>query len=394
MLDVVNAWRRSEARGEPAVLATVVRVLGSGYRRPGARLLVTANGHTVGTISGGCLESDIARRGWWLTASGRPTIVTYDASMVDDGDGDPGSGCGGIISVLLERLTPHGERHPLDVVEAVHQTRQPGVVVTALEDYPAVNALGTHCLVFPDGEVACPVRCGDVTPLRPVAEQAIASGLPAGVYTTTGNGVAILVEVVAPPPALVVFGTGADAHALVRFAKELGWDVTVTGSHPARARRERFPHADRVVLTSPEDPLTGVPLDPETAVAVMTHSLALDRTILRALRQVPLRYLGLLGPRHRTDRMLEDLFDGDVMGLARMRARLHSPIGLDIGADGPSEIALAIVAEVRAVLGGRAGGFLHERAAPLHGAHPFRLAPSPDHRVTALPHRAAMGGRS
>ena len=393
MLDVVDAWRRSEERGEPAVLATVVGVQGSGYRRPGARLLLTANGQTVGTISGGCIESDIARRGWWLTASGRPIIVSYDAGEVDEGDEDPGSGCGGVISVLLEQLTPQGEPHPLHVIEAVHRARRPGVVVTALDDHPAVGPLGAHCLVFPDGVVSPSVPCRDVTALRTVAEHAIASGPREGVCTTTVAGVPVLVEVVPPPPSLVVFGTGADAQALVVFAKALGWDVTVTGSHAVRARPERFPQADRVVLTSPDDPLAGVPLDARTAAAVMTHSLALDRAILHALRRVLLRYLGLLGPRHRADRVLAELFDGDTAGLARLRARIHSPIGLDIGAEGPSEIALAIVAEIRAVLASRAGGHLRQRSAPLHGAQPVLLAPSPGGHVTALARRSATGGR-
>jgi len=375
MHDVVEAWRRSEERGEPAVLATVVRVQGSGYRRPGARLLLMANGQTVGTISGGCIESDIARRGWWLTASGLPIIVSYDASMVDDGGDDPGSGCGGVISVLLEQLTPQGDPHPLHVIEAVHRARRPGVVVTALDDHPAVGPLGAHCLVFPDGVVSSSARCRDATALRTVAEHAIASGLREGVCTTTAAGVPAFVEVVPPPPSLVVFGTGADAQSLVVFAKALGWDVTVTGSHAVRARPERFPQADRVVLTSPDDPVAGVPLDAQIAAVVMTHSLTLDRAVLHALRGVPLRYLGLLGPRHRGDRMLAELFDGDVTGLARMRARLHSPIGLDIGAEGPGEIALAIVAEIRAVLANRAAGHLRERSAPLHGAQPMLLPP-------------------
>jgi xanthine/CO dehydrogenase XdhC/CoxF family maturation factor len=390
MRDVVDAWRRSEARGEPAVLATVVRVQGSGYRRSGARLLLAANGQSVGTISGGCIESDIARRGWWLTASGS-TIVSYDASMVDDGGDDPGSGCGGVISVLLERLTPHGDPHPLHVIEAVHRARRSGVVVTALDDHPAVGPVGAHCLVFPDGVVWSSAR-GDVTALRTIAEHAIASGVRDGVCTTTVAGVPALVEIVPPPPSLVVFGTGADAQALVMFAKALGWDVTVTGSHAVRARPERFPQADRVVLTSPDDPLAGVPLDAQSAAGVMTHSLTLDRAVLHALRRVPLRYLGLLGPRHRADRVLTELFDGDPAGLLHMRARLHSPIGLDIGAEGPGEIALAMVAEIRAVLASRAGGHLRERSAPLHGAQTLLLPPSLGSHVTAL-RRSVMGGR-
>ncbi|HEV7732057.1 MAG TPA: XdhC family protein [Candidatus Binatia bacterium] len=377
MRDVLAAWRAAEARDEPAVLATVVHVEGSGYRRPGARLLVSARGETVGAISGGCLETDLARRAWWMTASG-PAVVSYDAGTI--GEVDPRSGCGGVITVLVERLTPHAEPNPLDVIEAVQRTRRPGLVVTALDER---SGAGAHHLVFPDD-----TRCGDVPQLRAAADHAIAAGLREGAHAMIVDGQATLVEVVGPPPALVVFGTGNDGHALVTFAATLGWDVTVTGSHALRARAERFPHANRVVLTSPDAPLSGVPLDAETSVAVMTHSLALDAVILHELRGVPLRYLGLLGPRHRTDGLLASLFAGDAPGLARMRARLHAPIGLDLGADGPNEIALAIVAEIRAVLAGRAGGRLRDRSAALHPA-PLRQVAS----VLDARQRTAVGGR-
>lgn len=351
MRDVVAAWRACAARGQQAVLATVVRVDGSGYRRPGARVLVAPDGGTTGAISGGCIESDLARRAWWRTRDERPTLVCYDATDADDDTLDAGSGCGGVVTVLLERLTP-GTPNPLDVVAGVHDTRRPGFVLTSLDD-PNVR-----CLVFPDG-----TRHASGTTLDAAADRLLASAVRA-TSTIVVDGAEVLVEVVAPPPALVVFGGGADARATVAFAAPLGWDVTATGSHAGRMRSALFPGADRVVLTPPNEPLAGVPLGPDVAVAVMTHSIALDRRILRGLAETPLAYLGVLGPRRRTDGILAELPDA---GAKRLRSRLHAPIGLDIGADGPAEIALAIVAEVRASLADRDGGRLCDRPGPLHG---------------------------
>ncbi|HEV7734769.1 MAG TPA: XdhC family protein [Candidatus Binatia bacterium] len=361
-----------------ALLATVTAVRGSAYRRPGSRLLLTAAGDVVGTVSGGCLETDIARRGFWLTASGVPTMVSYDAGDEDD----VGSGCGGTIDILLERLVPGGERHPLDLLAAVRETRRAGVVVTSLS-----GRIGAHCLRFPNGDVSCSTGAKDDVSLRRAAEHAVVSGPPEGTFTTIIDDLTLLVEVIMPPSALVVFGVGEDARILARFAKALDWDVTVTGSHAARTRRDRFRDADRVILTPADDPLRGVRLDARTAVVVMSHSLSLDREILGALRDRPLAYLGLLGPRTRTDRLLDDVAGGDATARARLRGRLYSPIGLDIGAEGPSEIALAIVAEVRAVLARRTGGHLRGRKAPLHqedGSEPL---------IEVARHLSARGGR-
>ena len=195
-------------------------------------------------------------------------------------------------------------------------------------------------------------------------------------------------------PSLVVFGVEDDVRVVVTFAKTLGWDVTVAGSDPGRALPHRFPDADRVVLTSPDDPLAGVPLHADSAAVLMTHSLALDRAVLRALRSRPLPYLGILGPRQRADRLLAEVFDDDIAGLARMRARIHSPIGLDIGADGPAETALAIVAEIRAALASRPGGYLKRRVRPLQIAQPSLPAAAPRNGLTSLFRRAATGGRA
>lgn len=247
ILDALAAERQA---GRAAVLATVVGVAGSGYRRPGVRMLVTAAGR-AGSVSGGCLEDDVCRRAWWLTRAG-PVVVSYDTA--DDGGGPYRLGCGGTV----------------------------------------------------------------------------------------------------------------------RIAKQLGWHVTVADRRPAGTLRGRFPDADAVVSGDP----AALPDPGADAAVVMTHSFPDDLAWLRLALSSAARYVGVLGARHRADRL--------VQGLGGPDGRLFGPVGLDVGADTPAEIALAVVAEARAVLAGRGGGHLRDRRRPVHDPHPVPPGGPHPTRVTAV----------
>lgn len=318
-IDLVRAWRALPP-GAEAVLATVVATRGSVYRRPGARMLLTREGWVAGSISGGCLESDLVQTAFDRTADG-PVVVTYDASAPDDVLLGFGLGCSGAVDVLMQRLPADGG--PLGVLERVIRERVPA----RLETY----AGGTFVADLGSG----------------IADRGPPDPRPAT------RDRAILVESLLPPPALVVFGAGHDAVPLARLANGLGWHVSVIDGRAAYAREDRFPDAQ--VLVSP--PARPVPIERGAAVVLMTHSFERDAAVLRWLpRDLP--YVGVLGPVHRTRRLLDELgIDG---------SHLHAPVGLDLGAEGPDEIALAIVAEILAVRRGRDGASLKGRTTPLH----------------------------
>ncbi len=326
LAEIVAAWERVRAEGGEALLATVVGVSGSTYRRPGARMLLSRDGRLAGSVSGGCLEGDILQKAWWRTELGA-AIVTYDST---DADEDVvwgfGLGCNGVVQVLLERVSPE-RPGSLNVLTAVLRERVPRTILTITASSDPAVPLGTA---------------------------------PPG--WTPGEGVTVFQETVQPPAPLVIFGAGQDALPLVRLAKEIGWHITVVDTRGTLARPERFPLADCVCLGWPEN----MAIDERTAAVVMTHNYPDDRRVLRALLLSPAGYVGQLGPRVRTERLLAEIADDGLVVTEEMRRRLHAPVGLDLGADNPEEIALSIAAEIQAAQAGRPGGFLRERRAPLH----------------------------
>ncbi len=311
-----------------ATLATLVSVEGSSYRRPGARLLVFPDGARVGSISGGCLEEDVLARALRVAATGRSETVVYDTTSENDLVWGVGLGCHGIVRVLVEPLAP---RPPWALLLAENfAARQPTRIAV------------TH-------------RSANPNDLR--------TTVAAANTTSTAD---VFVESIAPPTALYVFGAGDDAQPLVRLAKELGWLVTVADPRPSFATGARFPAADRVIVGPAAELPSRAPLDPESLAVVMTHHYVHDVPLLRALLRQPLAYLGLLGPKQRAERILADLSADGLAIAPEPRARLHAPVGLDLGADGPEQVALAIVAEIQAVLAGRNARPLRERTRPIH----------------------------
>lgn len=315
-----------EPRGG-AVLATLVAVEGSSYRRPGARLLLTAAGERLGSISGGCLEEDVLIRARAVAATGKPELVVYDTTTENELIWGVGLGCHGVVHVLLERL-------PAQPAWAAALT---------------VNAFARRptklCVVWRDAD---PAKLGT----------RLASGTPAdrGIFQ----------QEVFPPDALLVFGAGDDARPLVRLARELGWWITVADPRPAFATTERFPGVDRVICAPADKLVREVKPERGALAVVMTHHYVHDVPILRDLLPLPLAYIGLLGPKKRADRILNDLKTGGLALTREQSERLHAPVGLDLGAETPEEVALAILAEMQATLTTRDARPLRDRKGPIH----------------------------
>lgn len=323
--------RLTAAPGESAgVLVTLVTVAGSSYRRPGARLLLTPEGERIGSISGGCLEEDVLAHARRVAVSGLAELVAYDTTSENDLVWGVGLGCHGVVQLLVEKLPPAPAwAAALAANRAAHRPTCLAVVWRSSD--PA--HLGT-------------TLAHSLPPLPPEA--------------------AVFYDEVLPPVHLAIFGAGNDAQPLARFADELGWRVTVADPRPEFTTEARFPTA-AVRVVAPADELVARAALPSDALAVvMTHRYVHDVPVLRELLARPPAYIGLLGPRQRAERILADL-DHERPVTPEARACLHAPVGLDLGGSTPEEVALSIIAEMRAVLGARDARPLRDRRAPIHG---------------------------
>lgn len=369
MTDTLPLLRTLLALKDPAVLATVVAVEGSAYRRPGAQALFTAEGLRQGALSGGCLETDLAARVAQVLSEGTPRRVRYDLASGMDAVWGLGSGCEGTVDLLLEAVRPEGRAPWIPFTEQLlGKRREVGLVtVTAVEGSVAC-ALGDrftyddHLHGLQPGDRELNVRFGRCVEAARAAGRSQTPRLD-----LPGGTVDLLVEPLQPLPALWIFGAGEGARALSRLAHLLGWEVGVFDHRPALATRERFPEAARLGSGAPADLLRALPKDGRCAGLVMSHVFERDKVALAAFLDLGLPYVGLLGHRKRGERLLEALEADGRRFAPEDRARLHHPAGLDLGGETPEAIALAILAEVQAVLSKRTGGFLRDRSGPIHG---------------------------
>jgi xanthine/CO dehydrogenase XdhC/CoxF family maturation factor len=377
---LIEAFDEACARGERCALATVVSVEGSSYRRPGARMLVCEGGASTGMISAGCLESDIIEHAKRVIRAGAVKLVEYDtASTSDEMVWGLGLGCNGIVRVLVEPLAPGSsyvealrrsceaqtDAAPLTVATVYHHT-PPEPVAARIET-------GARLVIGGNGSVGSEKLSDEAAALLESEVRALLLGGDASVahiFDVDGGAVKVFVETLLPPVPLVVFGAGHDALPVVELARGLGWQTEVVDPQARPATRSRFAMADRVTLARPEEVAARVSITPRTLTLLMSHNYSHDLALLRFLLASPARYIGVMGPRKRTERMLSDLAAGEdsFRPAEADLARLHSPAGLDIGANSPAEIAVSIVAEMRAVLEGRSGGMLRERRGSIHGS--------------------------
>lgn len=364
---ILGAYQRLCARGETGVLASVLHVEGSTYRRPGARALIDASGAAVGLVSGGCLEGDLALRAVEVRESGRPKTLRYDSR--DDADllFGLGLGCRGVVDVALEVVDAE-HPGPLAFLEGCFRERRAGVLVTE----PGADAMRRWTLTRQEGvEVfgALPQQAGEPPPAVRELARSVLRGRRARTAPEMPGAGARYAEYVPPRLRLLVIGAGPDAPPLVALAAELGWQVLVWDARDSFADPARLPGADGVRCREPSEGDPEGVVDAETAVVVMNHHFERDRAALRWLLASPARYIAALGPRERTHEMLAELgVEPETPGRDTPPglAVLHAPAGLDIGAETAQEIALSITAEIQSVLAGHPGGPLALRKGPIH----------------------------
>lgn len=381
--EIVDAFERLGRHGSAAVLATVVGAAGSTYRRAGARMLVTEDGQITGSISGGCLERDVIRRARQVMHSGEPVVAVYDSTSDDDEEENFALGCNGVVEVLIEKLPSDGG--PLSFLARCLRTRRTAVMAT-VRPWGGVAAVGRVSVSADEPPVVVGFDDADlINAIVKDANHALRAGESrTAIYETVAGPAAAFLEVLHPPVHVVVFGGGHDAIPLVGFAKTLGWHVSVVDRRPGYATRARFPTADELIVADPELAPARVPIGATTLAVVMSHNLFEDLKALKLLLRSPARYIGLLGPTRRRERLFAELGMSDVVMSEHQRVRLYGPVGLDIGADTPEEVALAIVAEMKAVVSGRDGGLSRERRGPLHersGAVPASREGRPQEEV-------------
>jgi xanthine dehydrogenase accessory factor len=362
--DVLEAIESLSAKGERMALATIVAVRGSTYRRPGARLLVPEEGAPVGNISGGCLEGDVADVARIVMEEGRARLAGWDLTADDDEVWGLGLGCNGAIEVFVEPADRAAE--VAGALRMALEEERPISVVTALESGLAGVEPGARIVVKPDGVSEGTLGDPLVDDAAIESAQELLAAQRSEVRVLPGT-VRAFVEVLEPPLRLLVCGAGHDAIPLVRAASILGWNAVVVDDRPGFLTSERYPEASGFVhVERPEDAAKATAVDERTFVIVMTHNFLRDKEYVRSFLTSPAAYIGMLGPAARSQRLLMELAEEGVDVGEADRARLYGPAGLDLGSEGPEEIAGSILAEIVAVRRGRHGGFLKERPGPIH----------------------------
>lgn len=338
VLESAEEWSGRE--GDFA-LATVVGVRGSTYRGLAARQLVGADGTGVGTVSGGCLDADLHEVAKEVMSAGVARSVEFDLTADDEVVWGWGIGCNGATELIVEPA-----ESVVELVRTLRSMPRPLAVVHHLDDQAGRRTF---------------IRPGDSGPLAGEAMRALADGLHSVVEV---EGQRYMIEVLGAPRRLVVCGAGHDASPLVRLGAELGYEPIVVDDRRPFLSDERFPEATQLVHTAPAEVATALELDESAVVVVMSHNYLRDVDYVAAVLGHGVPYIGVLGPGDRLQRILDDLAARGIEPSEADVDALHGPAGLDIGAEGPLEIAWSVMSEIMAVRRGKEGGFLRDRKGP------------------------------
>ncbi len=343
MREIVTDLRVWLEKGERVALGTLVHVQKSAPRLPGAHCAVSESGALSGALSAGCVESDLIEWSRAVIADAPTKLLSYD---VADADAMRiGLTCGGAIEVLIEPLAAHAPAWAKVLAEVRHDE---AVGLAVVVSPPSMLGRRLFLVGEPVGSIDPALDAQIVQAMR---EQLDAGGSRNIELAHDGEVVRVFVEAIAPPPRLIVVGATQTALPLCRMAKELGFHVTVVDPRAVFSSEERMESADAVVREWPTEAFSKLPLDANTYVATLTHDVKFDLPTLRAVLRTEVRYIGALGSRRthakRLEALREEGFSDEEL------ARIHSPIGLDLGGRSPAEIALSILAEVTAMRFGR-----------------------------------------
>lgn len=368
--DIIHAYDAAVAAGKKSALATVVHVEGSSYRRPGARMLVRDDGLLTGAISGGCLEGDALRKALLAIRENKNKLVTYDTTDEDDAKFGVQLGCHGIVHILFEPLDERQSNNPLQLLKKVYAERRNTVLVTLFSLQKRNVQPGTVYFITnnensqnePAGmaeEIKLALRADIVTAL--INQVSVIKN-----YTGGREEISASIQALHPAVSLVICGAGNDAIPLAAIGRLAGWQVTIIDGRKTHANKERFAEADNICIAKPESILREVNIDERTVFVLMTHNYNYDMEALRQLLKTECRYIGLLGPKKKLDRMIDGLASTGTIITPTQLNKIYSPVGLDLGAETAEEIALSIAAEIKAVLSGNNARSLRDKEQPIH----------------------------
>ncbi len=360
---IVNAYSKIDFSSTKAALVTLVGIQGSSYRRTGARMLVLSNGNYFGGISGGCLEGDALRRAQKAIFKNKPSIVTYDTTQDDAHEIGVGLGCNGIIDVLITPLNNDNE-DPVHLLSAVSETRQPRAIISIIECAETLNISGQTILFETEEQFLSSFPFLDISNmvLKDII-QALANKTSETInYKTAAESIKIFIEVIVPSTNLIIYGSNYDILPAATIGRELGWNVTVV-MNIARANKILIETATKIIDNkSDQKPI----IDSYSAVVLMAHDYKTDLDNLKKILLTKASYIGLLGPRKRSEKMFNELLKENIQLSDYSMERIYAPCGLDIGASNSEEIALSIAAEIRAHFAKRQGMSLKFRKGTIY----------------------------
>lgn len=365
---IINTYDTIDKNKTQSALATVVRVEGSSYRRTGARMLVMDDGVWVGGISGGCLEGDALKRARFAITRSESTLITYDTTDDDEHQIGVGLGCNGIIDVLFTPIDYNNEKNPIEILKTCMESRRKThilITITGLKNgsFDKIKAgdvieySGLDSLTYiQDREI--------IKQIYEAVENQILIGKSAPLKFCLENGgrLEIFIEILPPEIHLILMGNQYDVYPLTRLVKEMGWRVTVV-ANPLKVNSKISSIADEVV---PPDNFMDINFDNHTAIVLMSHDYKTDKYNLPKALKTNSPFIGMLGPRVRSEKIFTELIAEGFSILETNFQRIHAPVGLDIGAVSPEEIALSLIAEVRASFSNREGNFLRLRQTTIH----------------------------
>jgi xanthine/CO dehydrogenase XdhC/CoxF family maturation factor len=372
--DIIVAFDEAQKLGMQAALATVVHVDGSSYRRPGARMLIREDGQLTGAISGGCLERDALRKALLVMMEQKLKLVTYDTNDEDDAKLGMGLGCNGIIQVLIEPIDIINENNPIGLLKKIISTRQQNILITLFSlERKRSEQYGSCLIISEDGSIT-----GNVPILKDVlindAQKVFLNKKTSFKNYNRGNNIqTAFIELIRPPVHLVVMGAGNDAIPLIKMADILGWKTTVIDGRAEYADKKRFISTCQVIVSQPEHVLDKLAIDEQTVFLLMTHNYNYDLSMLRALLKRKVKYIGSLGPRKKLDRMISELREEGVFLNKEQLSSLYGPVGLDIGAETSEEIALSILAEIKAVFSSKNAQPLRANTGTIHSRSALKI---------------------
>ncbi|WP_373521918.1 XdhC family protein [Aquiflexum sp.] len=363
---IIQGYEKSKTRNQSTALATVVKVDGSAYRRPGARMLVTEDGELTGAISGGCLEGDALRKAQSVIFQQRSMVVTYDTTDEDDQKFGVGLGCNGIIQVLIEPIDINDKENPVELLKTALSERQSSNLVTIFSlKNSRSEQIGTK--ILKKGKIIHgsleKIENGLLNQIHDELTYNIDKQSNIIINYSEHDDVFVFYESIKPPVQIFLFGAGNDTIPLAKMAAILGWQIQLIDGRKNHATKERFPDASTIITGSPSEVVQHLQPDSNSVALLMTHNFEYELEVLGHLISYNLPYVGILGPKKKTEKLISRLSE---KGIKISTENIYAPTGLNLGAEGSEEIALSVLAEIKAVLNNKKPFFLRDKSGPIH----------------------------